>query len=80
VHRAREERQATQAGRLVVGRNNGDRSPDHFHVTGVSSGRPRTVSLHLHGRIMSGFSVHDVAHHESRDADGGGLRDQVGDR
>jgi len=50
-------------------------NPDHIHITGVPEGRPRAVSLHLYGRMMSNFNVYDVparsrrrihvAHHES---------------
>ena len=36
-------------------------NPDHIHVTGVSSERPRAVSLHLYGRTMSDFNIYDVA-------------------
>ncbi len=35
-------------------------NPDHIHVTGVSSDRPRAVSLHLYGRMMSDFNIYDV--------------------
>lgn len=35
-------------------------NPDHIHVTGVPSERPRAVSLHLYGRMMSDFNVYDV--------------------
>ncbi|MFO1311450.1 MAG: cysteine dioxygenase [Burkholderiales bacterium] len=35
-------------------------NPDHIHVTGVPAGRPRAVSLHLYGRMMSSFNVYDV--------------------
>jgi predicted metal-dependent enzyme (double-stranded beta helix superfamily) len=35
-------------------------NPDHIHVTGVPSHRPRAVSLHLYGRTMSDFHVYDV--------------------
>lgn len=36
-------------------------NPDHIHVTGVPPGRPRVVSLHLYGRMMSSFNTYDVA-------------------
>lgn len=36
-------------------------NPDHIHVTGVAAGRPRVVSLHLYGRLMSSFNTYDVA-------------------
>src|SRR5262245_20187790 len=36
-------------------------NPDHIHVTGVPAERPRAVSLHLYGRMMSSFNVYDVA-------------------
>jgi len=36
-------------------------NPDHIHVTGVPSERPRAVSLHLYGRTMSDFNLYDVA-------------------
>ncbi len=36
-------------------------NPDHIHVTGVSPERPRAVSLHLYGRMMSSFNIYDVA-------------------
>jgi len=35
-------------------------NPDHIHVTGVPSERPRAVSLHLYGRMMSDFNIYDV--------------------
>jgi 3-mercaptopropionate dioxygenase len=35
-------------------------NPDHIHVTGVPSTRPRAVSLHLYGRMMSDFNIYDV--------------------
>ena len=35
-------------------------NPDHIHITGVPAGRPRVVSLHLYGRMMSSFNVYDV--------------------
>ncbi len=35
-------------------------NPDHIHVTGVPSERPRAVSLHLYGRTMSDFNIYDV--------------------
>jgi predicted metal-dependent enzyme (double-stranded beta helix superfamily) len=35
-------------------------NPDHIHVTGVSTERPRAVSLHLYGRTMSSFNIYDV--------------------
>lgn len=36
-------------------------NPDHIHVTGVPAGRPRVVSLHLYGRMMSSFNTYDAA-------------------
>ena len=36
-------------------------NPDHIHVTGVPSERPRAVSLHLYGRAMNSFNTYDVA-------------------
>jgi predicted metal-dependent enzyme (double-stranded beta helix superfamily) len=36
-------------------------NPDHIHVTGVPAERPRAVSLHLYGRMMSDFNIYDVA-------------------
>ena len=36
-------------------------NPDHIHVTGVPADRPRAVSLHLYGRMMSNFNTYDVA-------------------
>jgi predicted metal-dependent enzyme (double-stranded beta helix superfamily) len=36
-------------------------NPDHIHVTGVPLDRPRVVSLHLYGRMMSSFNTYDVA-------------------
>ena len=36
-------------------------NPDHIHVTGVALERPRAVSLHLYGRMMSSFNIYDVA-------------------
>lgn len=35
-------------------------NPDHIHVTGVPSERPRAVSLHLYGRMMNSFNTYDV--------------------
>ena len=35
-------------------------NPDHIHVTGVPPERPRAVSLHLYGRMMSGFNIYDI--------------------
>jgi len=35
-------------------------NPEHIHITGVSADRPRTVSLHLYGRMMSDFNVYDL--------------------
>ena len=35
-------------------------NPDHIHVTGVPPERPRAVSLHLYGRMMSDFNIYDV--------------------
>jgi 3-mercaptopropionate dioxygenase len=35
-------------------------NPDHIHVTGVASDRPRAVSLHLYGRNMNSFYLYDV--------------------
>jgi predicted metal-dependent enzyme (double-stranded beta helix superfamily) len=50
-------------------------NPDHIHVTGVPAERPRAVSLHLYGRMMTSFNIYDpparsrrrieVAHNES---------------
>ena len=50
-------------------------NPDHIHVTGVPPERPRAVSLHLYGRMMTSFNIYDldarsrrrieVAHNES---------------
>jgi 3-mercaptopropionate dioxygenase len=36
-------------------------NPDHIHVTGVPAERPRAVSLHLYGRMMSNFNIYDIA-------------------
>jgi predicted metal-dependent enzyme (double-stranded beta helix superfamily) len=36
-------------------------NPDHIHITGVASNRPRAVSLHLYGRMMNSFNTYDVA-------------------
>jgi predicted metal-dependent enzyme (double-stranded beta helix superfamily) len=36
-------------------------NPDHIHITGVPADRPRAVSLHLYGRMMSSFNIYDVA-------------------
>jgi len=36
-------------------------NPDHIHMTGVPADRPRAVSLHLYGRMMSNFNTYDVA-------------------
>lgn len=36
-------------------------NPDHIHVTGVPLKRPRAVSLHLYGRMMSSFNTYDVS-------------------
>jgi 3-mercaptopropionate dioxygenase len=36
-------------------------NPDHIHVTGVPTARPRAVSLHLYGRTMNAFNIYDVA-------------------
>jgi 3-mercaptopropionate dioxygenase len=36
-------------------------NPDHIHVTGVPTERPRAVSLHLYGRSMKDFNIYDVA-------------------
>lgn len=36
-------------------------NPDHIHVTGVPPGRPTAVSLHLYGRMMNSFNIHDVS-------------------
>ena len=36
-------------------------APDHIHVTGVPRERPRAVSLHMYGRMMSSFNTYDVA-------------------
>ena len=35
-------------------------NPDHIHVTGVPLERPRAVSLHLYGRMMSSFNTYDI--------------------
>jgi len=35
-------------------------NPDHIHLTGVPAERPRAVSLHLYGRMMSDFNIYDV--------------------
>jgi hypothetical protein len=35
-------------------------NPDHIHITGVPAERPRAVSLHLYGRMMSSFNIYDV--------------------
>jgi 3-mercaptopropionate dioxygenase len=35
-------------------------NPDHIHVTGVPADRPRAVSLHLYGRMMTSFNIYDV--------------------
>jgi 3-mercaptopropionate dioxygenase len=35
-------------------------NPDHIHVTGVPRDRPRAVSLHLYGRMMSSFNIYDI--------------------
>jgi predicted metal-dependent enzyme (double-stranded beta helix superfamily) len=35
-------------------------NPDHIHITGVPGERPRAVSLHLYGRMMSSFNIYDV--------------------
>lgn len=36
-------------------------NPDHIHVTGVPLERPRAVSLHLYGRMMSDFNTYDIS-------------------
>ena len=36
-------------------------NPDHIHMTGAPSERPRVVSLHLYGRMMSDFNTYDLA-------------------
>jgi predicted metal-dependent enzyme (double-stranded beta helix superfamily) len=36
-------------------------NPDHIHVTGVPTERPRVVSLHLYGRMMNSFNTYDLA-------------------
>ena len=36
-------------------------NPDHIHITGVPTERPRAVSLHLYGRTMDNFHIYDVA-------------------
>jgi predicted metal-dependent enzyme (double-stranded beta helix superfamily) len=41
-------------------------NPDHIHVTGVPADRPRAVSLHLYGRMMSSFNIYDVASRNRR--------------
>jgi len=35
-------------------------NPDHIHMTGVPPQRPRAVSLHLYGRMMSSFNIYDL--------------------
>jgi predicted metal-dependent enzyme (double-stranded beta helix superfamily) len=35
-------------------------NPDHIHMTGVPAQRPRAVSLHLYGRMMSSFNIYDL--------------------
>jgi predicted metal-dependent enzyme (double-stranded beta helix superfamily) len=35
-------------------------NPDHIHLTGVPPERPRAVSVHLYGRMMSNFNIYDV--------------------
>ena len=44
-------------------------NPDHIHVTGVPTERPRAVSLHLYGRMMSSFNVYDVGARTRRRVD-----------
>jgi 3-mercaptopropionate dioxygenase len=41
-------------------------NPDHIHITGVPDDRPRAVSLHLYGRMMSSFNIYDVAARKRR--------------
>jgi predicted metal-dependent enzyme (double-stranded beta helix superfamily) len=41
-------------------------NPDHIHMTGVSTDRQTTVSLHLYGRAMSNFNVYDVMNRSRR--------------
>jgi len=41
-------------------------NPDHIHVTGVPAERPRAVSLHLYGRMMSSFNIYDPANRSRR--------------
>ena len=41
-------------------------NPDHIHVTGVPAERPRAVSLHLYGRMMTNFNVYDIASRSRR--------------
>jgi predicted metal-dependent enzyme (double-stranded beta helix superfamily) len=36
-------------------------NPDHIHVNGVPRERPRVVSLHMYGRMMSSFNIYDLA-------------------
>ena len=36
-------------------------NPDHIHITGVPTERPRAVSLHLYGRTMNDFNIYDIA-------------------
>lgn len=36
-------------------------NPDHIHITGVPTDRPRAVSLHLYGRMMNSYNIYDVA-------------------
>lgn len=35
-------------------------NPDHIHMTGVPTTRPRAVSLHLYGRNMDNFHIYDL--------------------
>ena len=44
-------------------------NPDHIHVTGVPPERPRAVSLHLYGRMMSSFNIYDIGTRTRRRVD-----------
>jgi predicted metal-dependent enzyme (double-stranded beta helix superfamily) len=44
-------------------------NPDHIHITGVPADRPRAVSLHLYGRMMSSFNIYDVGSRTRRRVD-----------
>lgn len=41
-------------------------NPDHIHVTGVPTERPRAVSLHVYGRTMNSFNTYDIASRSRR--------------